>query len=59
MQKKGHYSNGPIERTTDWESDSVRPFSNEPKDKGLYIATTYDDFFRRDVEQRTNGQRKE
>jgi hypothetical protein len=44
-----HYSNGPVKTGKGWESDAVRPFSEHPEDKGLYIVTTYDEFFREDL----------
>jgi hypothetical protein len=52
-----HYSNGPLPDKR-WQSDAVRPLSREPKDQGLYVATTYDKFFAAELEQNKNGTRR-
>ena len=39
------YSGTAVKTERGWESDSVVPVSDEPQDKGLYIVTSYEEFF--------------
>jgi hypothetical protein len=48
------YSDGPVQKGR-WESDDVKPVSDDPKDRGLYVVRTYDEFFGPDFEKSKNG----
>jgi hypothetical protein len=36
-------------------SETVQPLSNRPEDRGLYVITTYDEFFKADLEKSRNS----